>query len=175
MDELIKALAPAFAVGLALQALVEWLDNWVVGLVNLLRGMVPGWKKTPTKDAYNQLTVIQQQEEDEEAKKHKKAVIRTISVVLGTLLALSLQIHVLKALNLTIPLGLDFIDLLVSGLVISLGTDGVNQVVKFVEQAKNNQENDADKKDTQTKDFQAKEIQMSGSQAGVAPKKALQP
>src|SRR5206468_3804006 len=113
--------------------------------------------------------------EQEEATKRKKAVIRTFSIGAGIVLASVLHIHIVKTLDPSLPSIADYVDILVSGLVISLGTDGINQIVKFVEQAKNNQEADADKKDAQKKQLLALEPQMDNSQIRDAAKKVLQP
>ena len=72
MEALITALAPAFAVGLALQALIEWLDGLVFD------------------------EVASKETDPEKKKKHKAGVIRTVSIVVGVILAFALQLKVLS-------------------------------------------------------------------------------
>lgn len=145
METLITALAPAFAVGLALQALIEWLDSPIEWLVGKLPDILTRWRTRTQKEQDKVQTPEEKQKvAEEETTKHKKAVIRTISVLIGIGLALVLNLHVLAALG-GVPQGLEWIDKLVAGFVVSLGTDGVNQIIKFVEKAKDNQEASSNK------------------------------
>jgi len=128
MEALITALAPAFAVGLALQALVEGFDWIFDSLAEQLKDIKPGKAK----------------DDEEKAKRRKAGLIRTVSIIGGVLLAALLQLKVLAALG-GVPKGLEFVDTIVAGLVISLGTDGINQIIKFVEKAKDNQETSSKK------------------------------
>jgi tRNA U34 5-methylaminomethyl-2-thiouridine-forming methyltransferase MnmC len=145
MENLITALAPAFAIGLALQALTEWLDSPIEWVVKCLENHLLSfsWKPPAAKEANNPTNDEKKAVEDAFTK-HKKAVIHTLSVVVGLVAAFTLNLHVLTALSI-VPQPPDRIDKIVTGLIISLGTDGINQLVKFVEQAKNNQQAAANK------------------------------
>ena len=104
MESLIKALGPAFAAGFAVQRLLE-----IVGA--LLSAREPG--------------------------KTKPAVLGVVSLVLGVLLAFAAKLRVLVPLggNLDATLSPDlaaFVDYLVTGFIISAGTDGFNSILKFL-------------------------------------------
>lgn len=104
MDILIKALGPAFAAGFAVQRLMEIVDA-------LLSARQPG--------------------------KTKPAVLGVISLVVGMLLAFAGKLRVLLPLggDLDATLGANlaaFVDYLVTGLVISAGTEGFNSILKFL-------------------------------------------
>lgn len=117
MEALIKGLAPAFAAGVALQALIEWLDGQVFErLIKLL---------------------YKEEMSEEDKKKRKAGIIRTIAITIGVVLAVSLDMEVLETIMEKGDLGI--LDNLVAGFVVSMGTDGVNQIVKFVEKAKEKQ------------------------------------
>jgi hypothetical protein len=104
MESLIKALGPAFAAGFALQRLLEIIDA-------VLNAREPG--------------------------KKKPAVLGAISLVVGVVLAFAGKLRVLAPLggNLEATLGgpfAAFVDYVVTGLIISAGTDGFNSILKFL-------------------------------------------
>jgi hypothetical protein len=104
MDNLIKALGPAFAAGFAVQRLLEIVDA-------LLSAREPG--------------------------KKKPALLGVISLVIGIALAFAAKLRVFVPLggNLEATLGgpfAAFVDYLVTGLIISAGTDGFNSILKFL-------------------------------------------
>lgn len=63
----------------------------------------------------------------------KKVVLGLISLIVGFVLALGGGLRVLQPLGFTGP---DGYDMLVTGLVISAGTEGLNSIVKFLGYAK---------------------------------------
>lgn len=106
MDQFITALGPAFAAGFAVQRLLE--------IVDAVLGASGG-----------------------QADKKKPAVLGVISLIVGVGLAFAGKLRVL------LPLGGDlgatlgpgfgaFIDYLVTGLIISAGTEGFNSILKFL-------------------------------------------
>lgn len=126
MEALIKGLAPAFAVGIALQALIEWLD-----------GRVFTWLTDRLSEGMN----------EEDKKKRKAGIIRTIAIAIGVVVAVAVDLEVLEHFEVLATRG-DFglFDNLVAGFIVSMGTDGINQIIKFVEKAKENQEEGAKQK-----------------------------
>jgi hypothetical protein len=131
MESLITGLAPAFVVGLALQALIEWMDGPIFEnlLLKILSKIVLG-------KSLGDLN-------DEDKKKFKAGVVRTFAIVVGIIFAYGLKINVLAALNMKISGKIGY---LVTGFIISMGTDGVNQILKFMEKAKDNQSETAKSK-----------------------------
>jgi hypothetical protein len=106
MDSLIKALGPAFAAGFAVQRLLEIVDALLSA-----RGRPPG--------------------------RVKPAVLGVVSLVVGVLLACAGKLRVLLPLgsDLDATLGANlaaFVDYLVTGLIISAGTEGFNSILKFL-------------------------------------------
>jgi hypothetical protein len=106
MESLIKALGPAFAAGFAVQRLLEILDALLSA-----RERQPG--------------------------KVKPAVLGVISLVVGVALAFAGKLRVLLPLggDLDATLGANlaaFVDYLVTGLIISAGTEGFNSILKFL-------------------------------------------
>ncbi len=102
MDSMIMALVPVFAVGLAIQQLLEVLDP----IMNKLVG-----------------------EGD------KKLFLGIISMVVGLTIAYSSHISVLT------PLGIidaGALDVFVTGLIVSAGTETFNSILKFLGYAKEN-------------------------------------
>jgi hypothetical protein len=104
MENLIKALGPAFAAGFAVQRLLEIVDA-------LMSAREPG--------------------------KKKPAVLGVVSLVIGVALAFAGKLRVLVPLggDLDATLGANlgaFIDYLVTGLIISAGTEGFNSILKFI-------------------------------------------
>ncbi len=70
----------------------------------------------------------------------KPAIMATLSLALGVLLTILAPLQVLA------PLGLDnaqWADFLVTALMISAGTEGVNSIIKFLEYAKDNKKGQA--------------------------------
>jgi cytochrome c biogenesis protein CcdA len=113
-----------------MQALIEWLDgllfewNWPVAR------LFNRWLNKP----------IQTGVAGADAKsrtKRKKGIIHTITLVLGILISLVADIEVLSSFAGLKDVGV--LDNVVAGLVISMGTDGFNQLIKLVESAKANQ------------------------------------
>ena len=119
MDKLVTALAPVFAAGFAVQQLLEILTS----IFNLdTRPAFQNWKK---------------------------AILGLISLGIGLVLAFNVD-----ALRVLQPLFLDAsgkatatinpnLDHVVTALVISAGTEGVNSILKFMKYAKEGKKNDA--------------------------------
>ena len=125
MDELVKALAPAFAAGFAVQRLLEILDSWIVGKIG-----------TPWLTTY------------------KKAILATVSLVVGFAFAFWGNLQVLK------PLGVGsggVLDHIVTAFVVSAGTEGINSIMKFLGYAKENKKAVAAQQKT-TADGQIKKV-----------------
>ena len=124
MEQLVIALGPVFAVGIALQALFEWLDG------PIFEGLVFKW-------------MIRGEVDEKRKKGIKSGIVRTIALIIGVAIAVSLDLEVLRAFGESGgdfgPLG-NLLDNFIAGLIISMGTDSINQIVKFVEKAKENQE-----------------------------------
>ena len=104
MESLINALGPAFAAGFAVQRLLEIVD----ALVSVRE---PG--------------------------KKKPAVLGVVSLVIGVGLAFAGKLRVLLPLggDLEVTLGANlaaFVDYLVTGLIVSAGTEGFNSILKFL-------------------------------------------
>jgi len=98
MDKLVSALGPVFAVGFAVQQLIEILSPVV-----------------------------------DKIKSKKKEILGLASLVIGLVLAWGTGIRVLQ------PLGVDtaaVVDVVVTGLIISAGTEGINSIMKFLGYAK---------------------------------------
>jgi len=103
----IYALAPAFAAGFGIQRAIEIFDSWI----SLEKRIGP---------------------------ESKAAVLNLISLLLALFLAVHLDIRVLHTLGQSFlgePLS-TFIDYIVSGLIISAGTEGFNSIIKFLLYAK---------------------------------------
>jgi hypothetical protein len=95
MDKLVVALGPAFAVGFAVQQLLELLDP----LVDKIEG------------------------------ENKKLILGVVSLAIGLVLAFGAGIRVLQ------PLGVanaGFLDAVITGLIVSAGTEGFNSIIKFL-------------------------------------------
>lgn len=106
----VDALAPAFAVGFAIQQLLELLDP-AIGLA--IHGVA------------------------------KKILLGAVSLAVGVVLALALDaIRVLSALGTTADV---WVDVLVTGLIVSAGTEGFNTIVKFLGYAKEDKKKEAKK------------------------------
>lgn len=76
---------------------------------------------------------------------YKKVILGLVSLTLGLVLALVAKLHVLEVLGLPQAQGaeLDFLDSLVTGLIISGGTEGINSILKFLKYKKEESKNDA--------------------------------
>jgi cytochrome c biogenesis protein CcdA len=91
--------------------------------------------------------VARSSEKDEEKiRKHKSGFVRTLAIFIGVGIAISLQLTVLTGFKQFQGQNLGLIDYVVTGLIISLGTEGTNQIVKFVKKAKDNQGESAEPK-----------------------------
>lgn len=98
----VVALVPAFAMGFAIQRMLEIVDSWIS-----LDGKVGAeWKA---------------------------ALLNGMSLVVGIALAVAMKLKILLVLGFTT---FDVLDYLISGLIISAGTDGLNSIVKFLSYAK---------------------------------------
>lgn len=114
MDTLVKALAPIFAAGFAVQQLLELLDPVIAAIV-----------KTPTT---------------------KKIVLGMISLSIGMLLSAVGGFRVLTALSTISTTGSwnhSTLDVFVTGLILSAGTEGFNSIMKFLGYAKENKKAEA--------------------------------
>lgn len=127
MDKLVTALAPVFAAGFAVQQLLEILTS----ILDL-----------DARDSFQ---------------KYKKAILGFVSLILGLVLAYNGYLRVLQPLfavvvtdpitkvvttsfSVTIP---NYLDYIVTALVISAGTEGVNSIMKFLKYSKEDKKNDA--------------------------------
>jgi len=109
MDELVKALAPAFAAGFAVQRLLEILDSWIVGKIG-----------TPWLTTY------------------KKPILATVSLVVGFAFAFGARLSVLQPLLPAGNTINYWVDGTVTAFVVSAGTEGINSIMKFLGYAKEN-------------------------------------
>jgi hypothetical protein len=96
MDELLKALGPAFAASFAIQRLLEVLDPILSKVIK-----------------------------DE----NKKIVFGLISLIIGLVFAIGAPLYVLKALGVGDG---GLVDAIVTALIISVGTEGLNSILKFL-------------------------------------------
>lgn len=110
METLLHALGPAFAVGFALQRMLEILGGGIDVLPFIDQTQWTKWKPT---------------------------ILGTIAFTIGILTSWTLGLQVLA------PLGLanrsEVFEVLVTGLVISAGTEGLNSILKFLGYAKEGQ------------------------------------
>ena len=74
---------------------------------------------------------------------NKKIILGVVSLTLGLVLAFTAKLHVLQILGVTPAAGLDTLDAILTGLIISGGTEGVNSILKFLKYSKENQKNEA--------------------------------
>jgi len=70
----------------------------------------------------------------------KKVVLGLVSLALGLILSFAAGLRVLQALGVS---NVDFIDGVVTGLIISAGTEGFNSIMKFLGYAKEEKKGDA--------------------------------
>jgi hypothetical protein len=82
--------------------------------------------------------------------KYKKIICNIISLIVGLLLAIYGKLHVLGTLSGATQV-LPWVDVIVSGLIVSGGTEGLNSIMKFLNYKKEEKKVDtADKKVNQT-------------------------
>src|SRR6266404_450614 len=74
---------------------------------------------------------------------NKKLILGLVSLTLGLVLSFTAKLHVLQLLGVTPATGLDTIDAIVTGLIISGGTEGVNSILKFLKYKKEDVKNEA--------------------------------
>ena len=110
IPSVVLALAPAFAAGFALQRLIEICDSW-----------------SPSTGWWTQ---------------YKRPVIAVGSFLIGLIVALNtngvflILTRIIQAANKDAAAAPHNLDVLVSALIISAGTDGFNSIVKFLEYKK---------------------------------------
>ena len=66
---------------------------------------------------------------------NKKLALGSVSLILGLLLAFSAGLRVLQPLGFAGP---DWLDAIITGVIISAGTEGFNSIMKFLGYAKEN-------------------------------------
>ena len=77
---------------------------------------------------------------------NKKIVIGFVSLTVGLLLAFTANLHVLQLLGIKPAINanaINVIDGIVTGLIISGGTEGINSILKFLKYKKEESKNDA--------------------------------
>lgn len=74
---------------------------------------------------------------------YKKIVMGLISLLLGLVLAFVAKLHVLQPLGVAQTPGLEYVDAVVTGLIISGGSEGVNSILKFLKYKKEEVKNEA--------------------------------
>jgi hypothetical protein len=74
---------------------------------------------------------------------YRKIILGLISLILGLILAFVAKLHVLQLLGVTPSPGLDPLDAVVTGFIISGGTEGVNSILKFLKYTKEDKKNAA--------------------------------
>ena len=80
---------------------------------------------------------------------NKKIILGVVSLTLGLVLAFTAKLHVLQLLGVTPAPGLDTVDAIVTGLIISGGTEGINSILKFLKYSKEDKKNEAVSKSPQ--------------------------
>lgn len=80
---------------------------------------------------------------DQIAADYKKVIVGLISLILGLVLAFEGNLHVLQLLGVTPAPGLNTLDAIVTGLIISGGTEGINSILKFLKYKKEETKNEA--------------------------------
>lgn len=107
MDSLVKALAPVFAAGFAIQQLLELLDPLLSRFVDV------AWKKV---------------------------ILGLISLVIGLILSgfggFRTLLPLFQASSGSTPWNHPVLDVIVTGLILSAGTEGLNSIMKFLGYAK---------------------------------------
>jgi hypothetical protein len=74
---------------------------------------------------------------------NKKIILGVVSLTLGLVLAFTAKLHVLQLLGVTLAPSLEPVDAIVTGLIISGGTEGINSILKFLKYTKENKKNEA--------------------------------
>ena len=120
MDKLVFALGPAFAAGFAVQQLLEILDPLFDPL---------------SKKIIEKIKMIQPI-----GVVDKKIVLGIISLILGFVLTIGAGLRVLRPF---LIIRADFLDTIVTALIISAGTEGFNSIMKFLVYAKENKKGEA--------------------------------
>jgi hypothetical protein len=72
--------------------------------------------------------------------KHKKTVLKTVSVLLGILIARYSSLRVLAALGMSVA---EWMEIPATALVIGAATEGINSILKFLAYAKQNEKAEA--------------------------------
>jgi hypothetical protein len=80
---------------------------------------------------------------DKISAENKKIILGIVSLTLGLVLAFTAKLHVLQLLGVTPASGLDTVDAIVTGLIISGGTEGINSILKFLKYTKEDKKNEA--------------------------------
>lgn len=120
--DIIKALAPAFAAGFAVQQLLEITTSFL------------------------------ELGDNTNFQKFKKPILGLLSLVVGFSLAFGIdELHILSILlppdtdanGNPIPAVGNFLDAVVTGLIISAGTEGINSILKFLKYNKEDKKNQA--------------------------------
>jgi hypothetical protein len=127
MNELVVALGPVFAAGFAVQQLVEMLNP----LVDKVLSEVKGRRKGEGED-----------QDQDESKAIKKLILGSLSVAVGLALAFGAGLRVLQPLGVT---SAGFWDAVVTGLIVSAGTEGVNSILKFLGYTKEKKKAEAER------------------------------
>jgi hypothetical protein len=113
MNHLVVSLGPVFAVGFAMQQLLELLAS------------------------------ISTFSNNKSFEKYKKAILGVVSLIAGLAMASSVpELRILKPLGVNTPL-----DVAITGLVPSAGTEGVNSILKFLKYSKEDKKYAAASKD----------------------------
>jgi hypothetical protein len=112
MDKFVFALGPAFAAGFAVQQLLEILDPLLDPLSNKIINEI---KSTQLID--------------------KKIVLGVISLIFGFILTIGAGLRVLRPF---LTVRANVLDIIVTALIISGGTEGLNSIIKFLGYAKEN-------------------------------------
>jgi len=120
MDRLLMALGPAFAAGFAVQQLLEILDPLLGPLTIKIIKKVKGVKFIQEVD--------------------KKIILGIISLIFGFILTIGAGLRVLRPF---MNARADFIDIIVTALIISAGTEGFNSIIKFLGYAKEHKKGEA--------------------------------
>lgn len=121
MDVLLAALGPALAAGMALQRLLEILDGPIERAIK---------RRQPTKGISERQAL-------------KRLTNNMVALIVGVGLAYAFDLEVLRELGAGDSPG--WLDNLVTGLIVSTGTEGVNSIVKFLGYKKEEKKEDAAK------------------------------
>ncbi len=136
MDKFVVTLGPVFAAGFAVQQLLEVLQ--------LLLGKL---ESCPGKSLlYRFVKKEWVAEFANTIRANKKLILAAVALAMGFALASGAGLRVLNPLGFA---GLDFWDVIVTGLVISAGTEGLNSLLKFMGYTK-------DKKKVEAKEMENK-------------------